>query len=555
LLVLGALAAVSLAAAAGAATFVDVRANDPQIAGDPTSDATAVFPTNKQNEPSLAVNPTDARLLVAGANDEQEQPPCGPGPVRGADAVDSDCSFFPGIGSDGVYTSSDGAQTWTNRGLLDDQPGWQSSPLVSDGDPVIFYGPKPDGSGGFSYANGARAYYVGLASFKPGRSPYPPQKAPEVVALSFSDDDGATWSAPTVATIKSNPNDFGDKPSGWADDLPSSPWFGRVYVAFTEFRSALQLPAEPVGVAVSTDGGLSFGAPKKLSNAGNNGTGNGQQGSAVRSGPDGSVYVAWEDGIAQVLSYSRDGGQKWSRPVVVGPVDDLPDPIPGANFGTNSFLSLAVDPGNARTVYAAWVNQTGPGSAAVVLATSTNGGVSFGAPETVSTAGEGFPFYQGLDVAPNGRVDVGYQALVTGDADSFGTGNAAIDSWYRSKAGGAWSAPVKVSSASSDPAASAQNNLERQFFGDYSTLVSTNDRVWLAYTDTRNGAGCAAVDAYETSVAESGVAGPDEREGVAAGTSHGHSSGADPVAKPAPQLDCPDSQFGNSDVYVSVITP
>src|SRR2546421_12210191 len=128
--------AVSVPVGAAAVTSTDVQANAPQVKGDPTSDTTAVFPTNKQNEPTIAVNPTNSRLLIAGSNDEQEQPPCGPGSVRGVVPA-SDCSFFPNVGTSGVYTSNDGGLTWTNRGLLDDQPGWQASALVSDGDPGI----------------------------------------------------------------------------------------------------------------------------------------------------------------------------------------------------------------------------------------------------------------------------------------------------------------------------------------------------------------------------------------------------------------------------------
>jgi len=121
-----------------AASSTDVQANSPQVANDPTSDSTATFPTNKQNEPTIAVNPVSANL-IAGSNDEQEQPACGAA-IRGTD--DSDCGFFPGVGTDGVYTSADNGKTRVNRGLLDDQPGWQASPLVSDGDPVIVYGPQ-----------------------------------------------------------------------------------------------------------------------------------------------------------------------------------------------------------------------------------------------------------------------------------------------------------------------------------------------------------------------------------------------------------------------------
>src|SRR5690348_10255942 len=95
----------------------DNQANQPQVAGDPASNTTARFPTNKQNEPTIAVSP-DGHFL-AGGNDEQKQPPCGPGTVRGS-APATDCSFFPGVGTSGVYQSSNGT-TWTNRGML---PGY-----------------------------------------------------------------------------------------------------------------------------------------------------------------------------------------------------------------------------------------------------------------------------------------------------------------------------------------------------------------------------------------------------------------------------------------------
>ena len=147
----------------------------------------------------------------------------------------------------------------------------------------------------------------------------------------------------------------------------------------------------------------------------------------------------------------------------------------------------------------------------------------------VSTATNGYAFFQGLDVAPNGRVDIGYQALKATATNTFGTGNATIDAYYVNKSGSGWSAPTKVTSVSSDPAVSAANSLTQQFWGDYNTLVSSNANAWFIYTDGRNGAGCPAVDNYQKNLAT--------------------------APKPAPQNDCPNSQFGNTDAFVSVITP
>lgn len=549
LALLTALAAVTAATPAHA---TDVRANTPQVAGAPASDLTARFPTNKQNEPTIAVDPTDARNLIAGSNDEQEQPPCGPGLVRGSGANPADCSFFFGVGTDGVYTSGNGGTSWTNRGLLDDQPGWQSSPYVSDGDPVIVYGPKPAAGGGFSYAHGARAYYVGLGSFKDGRSPYPAGKAPELILVSFSDDNGVTWSAPTVATTRQNPNTFNDKNSAWADRNPDSPGFGRLYVGFTAFRSATAtgFGNAPVFVTRSTDGGQSFGASQQLSPAANNGTGNGRQGTEIVTGPDGSVYVAFEQGAAQVVAISRDLGTSYSRPRAIGPVTDLADPIPGANFRTDSFPSLAADPrADSRRLYASWSTRTADGGRTVV-ARSTDRGLTWSTPVSVSSAAQGYAFFDAIDVAPNGRVDVGFQGLTATDPGRFGTGNASIGTYIASApAGGAFGAPARTDSRPSDPAASAQNNLRRQFWGDYNTMVSTTGHAFFIATDARDGVGCPAVDAYQTYLAANGLARDEELE-----DRYTEKDAPADGDKPAPPADCL-PQFGNSDVWVSSTTP
>jgi hypothetical protein len=534
---------------ATAATSSESQANSPQVAGDPSSDTTAVFPTNKQNEPTIAVNPINPQLLIAGSNDEQRQPACGDGPVRG-DTVDSDCSFFPGVGTSGIYTSSNGGASWTNRGLLDDQPSWAGKGVLSDGDPVIAFGPKPKAGGGFTFDNGARAYYSSLASIAG-------LKGFEFIIVSYSDDNGATWSTPVIGTTKTSAVDFNDKNWITVDTSPTSAFFGRVYLSWTEFRSNTTTGngSEPVMVSASSNGGVSFGAPNQLSPAGNNGTGNGRQGSSVEVGPDGSVYVAFEQGFAQVAVVSRDGGKSWTRPTTIGALVGIDNPIPGANFRTNSFPAIAADPrAGSTTVYAAWSNKTAAGGR-IVVATSTDRGVHWGAPVQVS-GNEGYAFFQGLDVAPNGRVDLAYQSLTTTNPATFGTGNAAIDAYGAHKpANGGWTAPRKLTTVSSDPAASAQNNLQRQFWGDYNTLVSDANGAWFIFTDSRRGVGCADVDAYQKFLKDNGlVIRGDMADRLSQRATGVNPALSDPSVKPAPGVVC-ESQFGNTDLVTVRFTP
>ena len=182
-------------------------------------------------------------------------------------------------------------------------------------------------------------------------------------------------------------------------------------------------------VSVSSDGGVSFGAPEQLSPAGNNGTGNGRQGSSIDVGPTGPSTWRSNRASPRWSRVSTDGGKKWSRPVTIGPVVDIHDPIPGANFRTARFPTIAADPRvGSTTVYTSWADPHHPGGAG---SSSPRRPIAVRAPGALpqrcrSPASEGYTFFQGLDVAPNGRVDrrLPGRSVTRSTRHTFGTGNA-----------------------------------------------------------------------------------------------------------------------------------
>jgi hypothetical protein len=82
-------------------------------------------------------------------------------------------------------------------------------------------------------------------------------------------------------------------------------------------------------------------------------------------------------------------------------------------------------------------------------------------------------------------------------------------------------------------------------------MVSTNTRARFIHTDSRNGVGCPAVDAFQRYQVNNGLASSDGEDEILTGRT---ATGTESAAKPAPPTDCPAS-FGNTDPYVELITP
>ena len=486
---------------ASAATIAYAGLSGPDFNSQTNLIQPAPFPQNKQNEPTIAQNPADALNLIAGANDEIDEPAC----------TASGCPFVANVGQSGVYVSKDGGATWKqfsapagggntasfNGGNIHTLPGFGTLAsqlgipgLASDGDPTIVF------------SRGGTAYYASLAGVR-GTT------AGDLITVSRSSDEGATWSDPVLATDKDNPADFNDKDAIWVDKSPTSRFSGNVYVSWTLFIGKPGRAA-PIMFSRSNDGGKTFSPADKLSPSYNNNSIGGRQGSTIRTDASGNIFVVWESGVtingtktsAQVFAESTDGGVSFSKPAVISPIVDLPSPLPGASFRNDSFPTVDIDQVSGA-IYVAWADYRN-GRGQVMLSKSTDGGANWSPASVVLDVTGRSTFFPGVAVSPDGtKVTVATQALDAVPAGTKpGAGVVRYDSYItESVRGAAFGSPLKISTASSDPDGSSTNSLGAQFQGDYNTLISDNAHAWFIWTDARNAATCAAVDAFRAGTA------------------------------------------------------
>ncbi len=348
--------------------------------------------------------------------------------------------------------------------------------------------------------------------------------------MAKSTDGGCTY--PTAARVSgASPAIFDDKDAITADANPASPFRDNVYATWTKFNHQF---GDQILFARSTDGGASFSNPKPISPGFNNNHVGGRQGSAVKVGPDGTVYVVWFDTInkqaVERIAISHDGGMTFpgANITVAQITDDFANPLPGSSFrqDARTFPSFSVAPNG--TLHVIWANHTN-GHSVVQATHSTDDGLTWSAPATAGDVKGRSAFFAAVATDPSNNVDVVFQAMDDKPAGTApGAGVVHYDSYLaRSTDGGAtFGNSQLISTQMSDPDGSSTNGLGAQFLGDYITAVADANHVYAVWTDSRNATPCGPVDAFRAGKAQK----------------------SDVIAQ------CP-TTFGNTDIFLGTVSP
>jgi hypothetical protein len=550
--------------------------------GSPTNN----HPQNAQNEPSLAVDASRPTVLAAGANDLVDMQPCS----RLASTTAGACSFplgtfNLGVGLSAVYFSFDRGRTWTqptyqgltaadcsptvepctpHPGPIHTVPNFYENGLRSRSDTGVTFGPVPV-NGRFSWANGSRLYFSSLATnltdtiISQGG-----QNSNFAVTVSHIDNvtpqriaNQANWSRPYFVPAHVAASAGLDKEQIWADNAASSPFFGRVYVCYSDFHSFSHGNAFPLFpmVATSTDGGVTWKAHSVAPPIANAQRG-AYDGCTVRTDSHGRVYAFWThfSGTslqgAQTVVTSDNGGHTWNRPRDVVAITDpcfhvdrvsgrcVEDGIAGARSDLAAMPSVDIANGAPTGADAtdeivdAWTDGSlGPNHEVTMLSYSTDRGQTFSTPTPVSLASDRSA-YSAPAISPDGHsVYVTYMAY--GQPFQTTTANPRPEHGVlRMAAVGANGAPGAFTTLYDGPFGDARGTsqgriLYNEFLGDYVYAIATRTYGMGVWTDTRRTADCAAMDAWRQASFDAGHL---------------------VFPAPWPLGDCPAS-FGNNDIF------
>ncbi|MEP6920721.1 MAG: sialidase family protein [bacterium] len=313
------------------------------------------------------------------------------------------------------------------------------------------------------------------------------------MAVAKSTDGGKTYPSVTYFSFENGTNHFNDKPMITADTNAASPFRNNVYIAW-DAASGGSI-AGGVRVGTSADHGATFSVTRA-----DDPSGPGRSiGASPAVGPNGELYVAWNDYTANAIVFnsSLDAGQSWQQPVTVSrktlPFDIA---IPAESFrGALVYPSLGVDQSNGPhrgRLYCSWMDLTAANVTDIFISYSDDNGATWSAPRPVTdqfaTPVDRFNHWMSIDPV-NGDVNVAFY-----DTRNDTTGFRYETDFYlaRSTDGGVtWGAPdTRVSTAKSNEhdcngvfPCQGINYGNQQ--GDYEGLVSFGGISYPIWTDSR----------------------------------------------------------------------
>jgi hypothetical protein len=296
-----------------------------------------------QSETFITLNPINPKLLAAGSNEIFRLPMRGYYSAKGGGSWGGvDLPLPPAQGANSYDFGSDPTLAFDTRGNL------------FYGYIVVFFG---NGSG----VNGSE------------------------MAVARSTDGGKTYPAVTFFSYDGGSNHFNDKPMITTDTNTSSPFRDNVYIAWDAATGGST--SGGLRVAASRDHGATFTVTRADDPKG--------QGHAIGAspavGPDGTLYVAWNDYAANTIAFNRstDGGQTWDAQRVVS-AKSLPFDIaiPAESFrGALVYPSLGVDsstgPHSGR-IYCSWMDRTSAGATDIFISYSDDKGTTWTRPVPVT---------------------------------------------------------------------------------------------------------------------------------------------------------------------------
>jgi len=312
------------------------------------------------------------------------------------------------------------------------------------------------------------------------------------MAVARSTDGGKTYPSATFFSFENGTNHFNDKPMITADTNSASPFRDNLYIAWD--AAAGGSIGGGVRVAASSDHGASFSVTRA-----DDPSGPGRAiGASPSVGPNGELYVAWNDYAANAIVFnsSPDGGQSWGTPVTISlktaPFDVG---IPAESFRRALvYPSLDVDRSNGPhrgRVYCSWMDLTPANATDIFLSYSDNNGLTWSTPAHVpdqfTFKVDRFNHWMSVDPT-NGDVNVAFY-----DTRNDTTGFRYQTDYYlaQSTDGGlTFPADTRVSTVSSNEhdcngvfPCQGINYGNQQ--GDYEGLVSFNGVSFPIWTDSR----------------------------------------------------------------------